>query len=95
MLHMERVGVRELRLNASKLLARVTRGETIEVTSRGRAVARLVPVGVESGLARLVAEGLATPPQDEGDLLDIPAVEMPAGLPSASQVLDRLRADEP
>jgi prevent-host-death family protein len=40
---MDRIGVRELRQHASRYLARVASGETIEVTDRGRAVALLVP----------------------------------------------------
>jgi prevent-host-death family protein len=41
---MERIGVRELRQHASKYLARVAKGETIEVTDRGQPVARLSPI---------------------------------------------------
>jgi prevent-host-death family protein len=37
------VGVRELRQNLSKYLARVKDGETLTVTERGHEVARLVP----------------------------------------------------
>jgi prevent-host-death family protein len=37
------VGVRELRQNLSKYLARVKEGETLTVTERGQEVARLVP----------------------------------------------------
>jgi prevent-host-death family protein len=93
-LHMDRVGIRELRLNASQLMARVERGESLEVTSRGRLVARIVPVRPSGGLAQLLAEGAATGPEEEGDLLDIPAVEPAPGAPLPSQVLAELRADE-
>ncbi|BBZ40105.1 type II toxin-antitoxin system Phd/YefM family antitoxin [Mycobacterium conspicuum] len=41
---MKSIGVRELRQNASKYLADVESGESIEITDRGRPVARLVPV---------------------------------------------------
>lgn len=42
---MKRVGARELRENAGKVLRRVREGrETIEITWPGRAIARLVPV---------------------------------------------------
>ena len=41
---MLRIGVRELRQNASRYLAKVKAGETIEVTERGVLVARLVPL---------------------------------------------------
>jgi prevent-host-death family protein len=94
MLHMERVGIRELRINASKVMAKVERGESVEVTSRGRLVARIVPAGREAGLARLLAEGAATPPEEEGDLLDIPPAEPLPGAQPPSEVLADLRADE-
>lgn len=38
------VGLRELRHKTGEVLARVRHGETIDVTERGRLVARLVPV---------------------------------------------------
>lgn len=41
----ETVGVRELRQNLSKHLARVKAGEDLVVTERGEVVARLVPAG--------------------------------------------------
>jgi prevent-host-death family protein len=41
---MRRIGVRELRQNASRYLAQVARGETVEITQHGRPVVRLVPV---------------------------------------------------
>ena len=41
---MDEVGVRELRQQASRYLARVAAGETFQVTDRGRPVALLVPV---------------------------------------------------
>jgi prevent-host-death family protein len=64
---MERIGVRELNQNTSQVLARVSGGETIEITDRGRPVARLVPVGDEtSTLARLVSSGRAVAPMGSG-----------------------------
>ena len=43
---MTQVGIRELKTHASELIRRVhDDGETIEITSRGRAMARLVPLG--------------------------------------------------
>ncbi len=60
---MDRIGVRELNQNTSQVLARVAGGETVEVTDRGRPIARLVPVhGGQSLLDRLVAEGRAVAP---------------------------------
>ena len=43
MCYMERIGLRELRQHASRYIARVASGETLEVTQRGRLVARIVP----------------------------------------------------
>ena len=65
MWHMERIGVRELRQHASRYLARVVRGETLEVTDRGRPVARLVPITPDVW-ADLTAAGKVTPA--EGDV---------------------------
>jgi prevent-host-death family protein len=60
---MERIGVGELNQNTVEILARVGRGEVIEVTDQGRAVARLVPVEDDrSTLARLVGAGRAVAP---------------------------------
>lgn len=71
---MNRVGVRELRRQASAILRRVAAGETFEVTDRGRPVAVLLQ-SMPSGLARLEREGLLRPA--EGDLLDVQPVPLP------------------
>ena len=64
---MERIGVRELNQNTSQVLARVSGGETVEITDRGHPIARLVPVGDDrSALAKLVAAGRAVAPTDAG-----------------------------
>ncbi|MEY2430363.1 MAG: hypothetical protein QOC92_88 [Acidimicrobiaceae bacterium] len=55
------VGVRELRNNLSRYLDRVRAGEEVVVTDRGRAIARVLPVGTERVLDRLIAEGVITP----------------------------------
>ncbi len=55
------VGIRELRNNLSRYLDRVREGEEVVVTDRGRAIARVLPVGNERVLDRLVAEGVVTP----------------------------------
>jgi prevent-host-death family protein len=66
---METIGVRELNQNTSQVLARVSGGETIEVTDRGRPVARLVPIHSDQPvLARLVATGRAVPPTTTGPI---------------------------
>jgi prevent-host-death family protein len=55
------VGIRELRDNLSRYLEQVRRGEEVVVTDRGRAIARVMPVGAERAIDRLIAEGLVTP----------------------------------
>lgn len=66
---MQRIGVRELRQHASRYLALVVRGEHVEVTQRGKPVARLVPVRT-SAWDDLLANGRISPPEDDLDLAD-------------------------
>ena len=87
---MERIGVRELRQHASRYLARVRAGETIEVTDRGRPVARLVPIS--DRYQDLIDRGEIIPA--ENPIRDWEAL-MPVDLGfSASEELERLREDE-
>lgn len=58
---MERVGVRDLKQNASRVLARVKAGETLEVTEHGRPVALLTPVDDDEDHDRLVEAGEILP----------------------------------
>lgn len=90
---MASVGIRELRQRASELLRRVGRGESIEVTDRGRRVAILAPPTEGGPLEQLRALGEID--SAKGDLDDLPAplvvgpaVELP------SEVLRRLRERE-
>jgi prevent-host-death family protein len=87
---MERIGVRELRQHASRYLARVANGEPIEVTDRGRPVARLVPVpSGESALAELIGSGRLKAPESDSDL------EEPGDFGiDATARLAEMRADE-
>lgn len=89
MSHMERVGVRELRRDASAILRRVAAGETVEVTDRGRPVAVLLR-SMPTGLARLEREGLLR--RAEGDLLELPPVRVPQGSTAPSQRVSEGRA---
>lgn len=60
---MKKVGVRELRQNLSRHLARVKDGESLLVTERGREVAVIVRAGENAGRhARLAARFGATVP---------------------------------
>lgn len=89
---MTRAGIRELRQNASALIRRVIAGETIEVTERGRPVARIVPLQARSVLDQMVAEGRATPAH--GDLLDVRPLPSLSGKRPLSDALAELRKDE-
>ena len=90
---MTSVGIRELRQAASELLRRVERGETIEITDRGRPVALLSPLPDRGPLERLRAGGQVD--EATGDLDDLPdPLVLPAGAVSASTVLARLRRSE-
>lgn len=89
---MTSVGVRELRQRASELLRLVERGESIEITDRGRPVAVLGPIPQLEGLALLRATGDSTAP--EGSLDDLPEPIDIDGPFTASQILARQRADE-
>lgn len=87
---MDRIGVRELRQHASRYLARVALGETLEITDRGRPVALLVPIGNDPW-ADMVAAGKVIPAGGTGDL----AEEEPGDYPvDASAALAALRAGE-
>ena len=92
MCYMDRVGIRELRQNASAVLRRVVAGETVEVTDRGRAVARIVPIHEASRLEQLQAEGRAS--GATGDVLDVKPMSRTRGKPLLSKILDDMRADE-
>jgi prevent-host-death family protein len=90
MSHMERVGVRELRRQASAILRRVAAGETVEVTDRGRPVAVLLKT-MPSGLARLEREGLLR--RAQADLVDLLPVRLAPGASAPSTLVSDARSD--
>lgn len=86
------IGVRQLQQNAATTIERVRLGESIDVTVRGRPVARLVPI---SGtlLDQLEAAGRLT--RGAGDLLDLgPPLKPRRGGEPPSVTLARMRAHE-
>ena len=90
---MKAIGVRELRQRASEYLREVESGVTLEVTSHGRPVARLVPIRATRRRHRLVAHGRLVP--GSGDLLELGRPLRPARrVPLPSDLLRRARADE-
>lgn len=87
------IGVRELRQNASKYLARVEAGEVVEVRVRGRLVARLVPVAAgDRTRDSLIASGALRPARRRGGLAEIDIDDLPSG--NLSEILADVRAEE-
>jgi prevent-host-death family protein len=90
---MKIVAIRQVRQNASAYLRRVEAGETIQIASRGRAVALWVPIPSAGGIERLRKQMRLTEP--EGDLLDLGEPLKPSpGLALPSQMLSKARERE-
>ena len=87
---MESIGVRKLRQNASHYLSRVVAGELIEITDRGRPVARLVPI-TDDPWQDLINAGEVVPGSRRVNARDLKPRDY--GF-SGSEALRRLRADE-
>jgi len=92
---MERIGVRELRQNASRYIALVKAGETVEVTERGVLVALLVsPQRSQTTRDWLVAAGRLIPaPNPTGRLRSPRPVPIAAGEPTNQELLDAEREE--
>jgi prevent-host-death family protein len=89
------VGLRELRHKTSEVLARVRRGEKIDVTEYGRLVARIVPVEEREAtpiLDRLAAEGKVRHAARPGYR---PRMRAGDGSDRLGEALAALRAEEP
>jgi prevent-host-death family protein len=84
-------GIRALKQNASKVVARAAAGEIITVTDRGRPVALLTPIPA-GRLDALVTAGRARPAKRR--LADLPAPSDPEGRPAVSQTLAVMRDEE-
>jgi prevent-host-death family protein len=83
----ERIGIRELRQHASVYVDLAEKGYTVDITNRGRLVARLVPVReLGSPLERLIAAGIIEPAEESGGVGDIdPYPASSAGPPAAGE----------
>lgn len=89
---MREVGIRELKQNASAVVAEVANGDYVTITDRGRPVAMLVPIK-SSRVEELIAAGLARPALRS--LRDLPpAKPRRRGQRPLSQVLQEMRDDE-
>ena len=92
MVGVTRIGVRELRQNASRYLALVKAGETVEVTERGELVAILTPPSpAATARERLIAEGRLIPASAPFRLPT--RITPPPGAPSGSEALNEQRAE--
>ncbi|MCT1477433.1 type II toxin-antitoxin system Phd/YefM family antitoxin [Microbacterium sp. p3-SID336] len=78
----------ELNQQTAKVLARVTAGEHLTVTDRGRPIAELSPPA-ETEWTRLIASGRVTLPTRTGALAHAP---VPDTVPTA-ETLNEIRAD--
>lgn len=70
---MDRVGIRELKQNASAVVAAVVAGDDVLITDRGRPVARMVPIRtsrleemIRDGRVRIPTTSLADLPRPTG-----------------------------
>ena len=92
---MERIGVRELRQHASRYLARVKAGETVEVTERGELVALLTPPGAgRSTRDGLISAGRLIPASSPtGTLRTRRPLPVAAGEPTNQDLLDAGREE--
>lgn len=90
MCYMERIGLRELRQNASQYIARVARGESIEVTQRGRLAARIVPARPDTW-EDMIERGDIIPAESPGRLEDVVPIDCGVNL---SEVLLQMRDEE-
>lgn len=89
---MERVGLRALQQNASAVVARAAAGEVVEITDRGRPVARLVPLA-RVRLDALADAGLARPARRR--VSELPrALPRQRGAPGLGELVAEARADE-
>lgn len=98
---MERRGIRELKVNASAVIALVKRGEIVEITERGVPVARLVPLPADdrrTQLERDIEAGLVTPATGSfADLLATMPLDVgdpEQGAPTLTEILLRQRYDD-
>ncbi len=88
MKHMSEVGIRALKQNASAVVAEAAAGETVNITDRGRPVARMTAIP-KSRLRALLEEGRARPARRQ--LADLPS---PEPGPELSSLVSKMRDDE-
>ena len=85
---METAGIRELKQNASAVVAQAAAGQTVVITDRGRPVAQVTPLP-ESPYEQMLAAGLIRPATRR--LRDLPP---PVDGAAITPVLMAMREDE-
>lgn len=88
---MEQIPIRTLNQHTGEVLARVEHGEIVEITNRGRPVARIVPIAADT-MADLVASGMVIPPTITGPI-PMPTVPAVPGT-EAGELISALRDEE-
>lgn len=88
---MESIPIRTLNQDTAGVLARVERGGTVEITNRGRVIARIVPV-TASPLMDLIASGAVVPPSVNGPI-PMPTLVASGGA-DGGELLSDLRDEE-
>lgn len=93
---MSAVSIRDLSSNASAVIRRVAGGETVQVTSHGRVVAVIMPVGQrERAYAALVSAGVLTGGSgNAGAILAHEPARLRPGGRRAADVLDEMRDED-
>lgn len=85
------VGATELRARLGSVLRSVRNGSTIVITERGKPVAELRPLAtgaMNPGLARLVAEGIVTPPSRSGGLQPFEPIHLRGGATLSDAIIE-------
>jgi len=90
---MKTIGVRDLRQRASEVLRLAERGESFQVTDRGRPVALITPLQAVTPLEQMRAVGDVSTPVSSIDTLPEP-IALPSDAVAPSLVLAALRANE-
>lgn len=90
MLGMESVPIRLLNQDTASVLARVERGATVEITNRGRVIARITPAEPNE-LADLIARGRVTPATNTAPIT-VPSGEVDTSVDTAA-IVSELREE--
>lgn len=93
---MERIGIRELRNNASRVVRRAQAGHRIVITVDGVPTARIGPLDdghAERTIDDLIAAGLVIPPRTTTPPPPPKPIKLPADSPTTEQILNELRGE--